>query len=266
MNDKKGVSIFIIPVFILSLSIISTFLKSNTNLHDIYSGAQIANPLITDSSQEASDLMQEASDETPPDTRDSAEETSKETTKSTDKESTSKTSDTKTDTDTKTPSTPTKTSTPKDTSPTPSPSSSNQGTTSSATQGDTAEQSSTSSDEETPEEDADVLAEKQVKFELSRQGLATRFQITLANLEQSQSELTSRIALKREAGQDTSIDEEKLAEVKDAIREVQVAIRNSTLPDTIPGLARGLITYIIEVREAITQALNAIREASSVIQ
>ncbi len=268
---EKGASIFLIPVFILVLSIVSTFIDDSSVLKRLYSGVQTADSLVYDPSQAQGDAPADSPvDAVPADTQDTpptTEEIPSENTTPTDPtippeiipdETTTPTEPLETSGNTSAESTditPAETTTPPQ-----------------ETQPDLTvipeiipPQEATVTEPEVATVTEDVI-QKQNQFILTRQNIRTRYEITLNQIETSRKALAEKIDAMKTLGQDTTEAEQALEKLDQAISETKSSIRANNLPKTIPDLQKGILNYIIGIRSTIDSTMSALKDALTVTQ
>lgn len=267
---EKGASIFLIPVFILVLSIVSTFIDDSSVLKRLYSGVQTADSLVYDPNQAQGDVpVGSPVDTTPTDTQETtlpAEETPTESTP-TDPTIPPEIIPDQTSTTTE----------PLETSGNTSAESTDVTPTENTTPTENIApdltiipeiippQEATTTEPEVATVTEDIL-QKQSQFILTRQNIRTRYEVTLSQIEKSRKELADKIEGMRTTGQDTTQAEEALARLDQSIDETKHSIRSTTLPKTIPDLQKGILNYIIGIRSTIDSTMSALKDALSITQ
>jgi hypothetical protein len=118
--------------------------------------------------------------------------------------------------------------------------------------------------EEIPVEDAVLLAQKIAQYEVSKSMVSSRFQQNLLKLEVTRDELYAKIAGMEQAGKDVSRAKDALANLEDAIAQSRRYMRDSSVPDSIPGVQKMLIQYVKNIRDSLqtgyTELFNVIKE------
>lgn len=258
-------SIFILPVLIIGLSVFTTFVEENPSFRALFQISQVANPSVNDESES---IIEEAQSERNEDissdpAQDEAVSTEHELTSEEIREITENAQ-------------PDDQETPRDESNQSSEQSTD--TVSEDTPADTTESSQDTPQEEVLNEnqevpleteeqtdqeikDAEALALKVAQFEVSRKNISYRFQLNLARLEDARDSLAEKITLMEQEGKDTTQAKNALLNLDEAIRNSRHYIKDSTVPDSVPGIQRLLSEYVKNARDSIQQGYTALFDA-----
>lgn len=261
-------SIFILPVLIIGLSVFTTFVEENPSFRTLFQISQVANPSVNEEGQDIIDSVQtdQAEEENvQPSDSERTEEQSSETTGDTQRnpeetqvnessqENIDRTRETVSDT-------------PTDTTPTPDTSSSLENEeleVNTTPQNTEAEPSTELEDEEI--KDAELLALKVAQFQVARSNISYKFQLNLSRLEDARDKLADKITAMEQEGKDTTQARDALMNLDQAIKSSRRYIKDSTVPDSIPGIQRLLAEYVKNARDSIqegyTALFNAVKQA-----
>ncbi len=266
-------SIFILPVLIIGLSIFTTFVEENPSFAKLFSISQVANPTageegaesddaqVEELIEEAEEIIEEQSEELPAENPDEniGEEVADDGSFGESEENQL---------------------------PAEEPSEEvvlgggGGGSGESETpQGEESEQTP-NTEEETPVEiveevveeevlppvDAELLAQKLAQFQVSKSVISSRFQQNLSKLENTRDELYAKIAQMEQEGKDVSRANDALAHLEDAIAQSKQYMRDSTQPDSIPGIQRFLGEYVKNIRSSIEEGYLSLIDVLKEVQ
>ncbi len=249
-------SIFILPVLIIGLSVFTTFVEENPSFRALFQISQVANPSVNDESES---IIEEAQSERSEDissdpAQDEAVSTEQELTSEEIREITENAQ-------------PDDQETTRDESN----QSSEQNTDTTESIQDTPQEEVLTENQEVPLEteeqtdqeikDAEELALKVAQFEVSRKNISYRFQLNLARLEDARDSLSEKITLMEQEGKDTTQAKNALLNLDEAIRNSRHYIKDSTVPDSVPGIQKLLSEYVKNARDSIQQGYTALFDA-----
>lgn len=254
-------SIFILPVLIIGLSVFTTYVEENPSFRSLFQISQVANPSVNDEGQSLIDEVQSEPEDIQPDERSETDSTPKEEEKIDDTKETEPIKDEKV----------TEQPDPSNSGSSQSEEPSEVATTESPEQepseNSTPEQSENPIEPDSQEEidkqiqDAELLAKKLSEFEVTRSNISIRFQANLARLEIARDSLSEKIALMEQNGKDTTQAKDALMNLNQAIKTSQKYIKDSTKPESVPGIQRVLTEYVKNARESIQEGYTALFQA-----